>query len=989
MKKQLKLILGLLLSSVIHLHAQDLTITGIVQDEQGEPLPGASVVVTGTQIGVSSDFDGNFSITVPDGAESLSVSYIGFQVQQVPLTGSQNYTVTLVQDSNQLDEVVIIGYGAQRKEDATSAVERVTAENFNKASALGVGDLIQGKVAGLNITKAGSDPTQGSSLQLRGPSTISGGNSAPFFVVDGVPGASLAGIAPQDIESIDVLKDASATAIYGTRGANGVIIVTTKRPVGGDTYLNFSSFVATEMVTKNFDVTNAAQLAALRNERGITIDSRLDLGADTDWQDEITRSGFQQNYNVTFGGGTGQSNYTASMSYVKQEGVVKTNESEEIRGRIRAYSEFFDGKLKADVSILGSQDEDRLVNFEVFHQASQWLPTVPVRDANGNFSEFLDVQDYRNPVSLLENDNNRRKITTLTGLSKLSYNFTDNFKAEMNSVLQSTTFTNARYQSRLNPNQLQNGSNAGQLDRSSFTNKNTTFEFFLNYNNRFKEKHSLDLLAGYSWQKQANGDGLGARSIGFFTDRLDIYGLGTQLEFNNFTSNNRIGYNESRIISFFGRATYQFNDKYIFTGSIRRDGSSKFGANNKWGNFPAASVGWKISEEEFLQNSEVISNLKFRAGWGIVGNQDIPPNRSIFTRAIGQPQDVNGVLINTFPGEREANPDLQWEETTTTNIGLEFGLFNQRLTGSVDVYSKITDNLFFEAEPVGGFADTFLVNGGELSNKGVEIALQGRIIQNQDFSWSSNFNIAFNRNKIENLDAPGDIEIVNDVRLGDVPGRAIPGQTAQIRRIGESLGTFFTLDYLRTEGENRIYRAADGGELVGGDGSFTDNLFITGSAQPDYTFNWGNDFTYKNFNLSFLIRGMMGHEILNGTRLNLTRLNDAAQYNVSNLAISEGITDVPRVSDFFLEDGSFIRLDNITLTYNIPVQNINFVKNAAVTLSGENLFTITDYTGLDPEIDLSLPIPGIETIRPLSANNGRGPVYFRSAIFTLGLNVNF
>ncbi len=967
-------------------YGQTKEIKGQVLDENQVPLAGASVLVTGTATGAATDFDGYFTINVPEGGETLTVSYLGYETKVVPIENSSQLTIILT-ESNQLDEIVLVGYGQQRKQDVTGAVARVTSENFNPGSALGVNDLIQGKVAGLNISSAGSDPTQGPSIQLRGPSTINGGDSKPFFVVDGVPGASLAGIAPQDIESIDVLKDASSTAIYGTRAANGVIIVTTKRPKSGESFLRYSTFVSTESVDKKVDVANASQLVEEITRQGQTLPAAADLGFDTDWQDEITRAGFKQNHNITFGGGSAKSSYTASLSYVDQEGVVITSGQEEIRGRIRAYSKLFDDRLTADISLAGATIKSRLTDYNAFYHALQYLPTVPVRNDDGTFFQNLGLQDYLNPVSMLELDNNRRKFTTLTGIAKLNLKITDEFSAELNSVIQNSRTDNARYIQTMHPEESPNGANAGSLARRSSEGTNTTIETLLKYNKTFNENHVLEVLGGYSWQKDTFGDGLGATSFGYFTDRLDIYGLGYQLETQNIGVGNTPRYGESKLISLFGRANYVLMDKYVFQASIRRDGSTKFGENNKWANFPAASVAWKIGEEDFLKDSNTISELKLRVGFGVSGNQDIGTNISRFIRTPTGTSLFNGNLYNVFAIIRNANPDLRWEKTTTTNFGLDFGLFGGRLSGSLDIYDKTTTDLLFTySVPVPpNFVDTTVGNGGEISNKGVEVSLQGQIIQNNDFSWNSTFNIAFNKNEVVNLES--DFDSPEEIRVGGIPGRAIPGQTAQIIRPGEPLGTFFMNDYLYTNSDNnRVYLASDGSELVGDDAGI-DDYYIVGNAQPDFIFNFGNTFSYKKFSMSFLLRGMIGHDILNATRMNTTRLGEITQYNSNNQAISEGVLDGPKVSDFFLEDGSFIRLDNLTFSYQLPETKL--FKSATVSVTGENLFTITDYTGLDPEINLNLPLPGIESIRPVNGNNGAGPVFYRAKTFTLGLNVNF
>jgi iron complex outermembrane receptor protein len=981
--------------------SQEKEVKGTVLDSEKLPLVGANVIVSGTKLGVVTDIDGNFAIKIPEGYSSLKVSYIGFIEQTVTVGKSSQITITLL-GSNTLDEVVVVGYGTQRRENLTSAIVTVKPKDFNGGSALGVNSLIEGKVTGLTISKSGSDPTKGPSVVLRGPSTINGGDNSPFYIVDGVPGSSLAGIAPQDIESVEVLKDASAAAIYGSRATNGVIIVTTKRPKEGNNYITYNTFVSTQTINKKVDVLNAAELRSGLNDFGLKPNPQDDYNQDTDWQDEITQTGFLQNHLVTFGSGGEKGSFNATIGYVGQEGVVKTSESEQLRGRIRGNTKFFKDKFTVDFSLTASKIEQRLVNYDAFKHAFQYLPISPVYNPDGSFFQFpnLSRQEYQNPLSLLELRDNTMKFTTVTSIANLKYQLTSDLTANSNILTQSARTDESDFVYQDHPSQERPDYD---ILRRTVENTQTTLELFLNYKKKFNENNKLDVIGGYSWQKSRFGDGFQARAQNAFIDRLGADGLGfasSSTGYNSLAGQPSLG--ESKLISFYGRGIYELYDKYIFQASIRRDGSTKLGDNNKWGNFPAASFAWKISDENFMK-SKVISNLKLRASWGQLGNENglgTNLSRGVFNlQGFATVTDQNGNLVNTatFTQPYNPNPNLRWETTTTSNLGLDFGLFKNRLTGTVEVYDKNTTDLLFRySVPVPpNQVDTTVGNGGEISNKGIEIDLTGRIIENDNFKWTSNFNISFNKNEVVHFDS--DFNSPPEIRVAAVTGRGLTGDNVQLIRPGEALGTFFLPKHAGIINGVRQYETL-GGEIVPNGGKDSkgvvykpnENLFVAGDAQPDYVFNFTNTFNYKAFSLSFLLKGMVGHDIYNGTRLNLSRYNgvDMQGYNIVNQAVADGAKEsTPIASDFFLEDGSFIRLDNLTFAYQLP--SFGVLKDATISISGENLFTITNYTGLDPEVNLNATYPGIETIRPIPGNNNVGPVYFSARTITFGLNFNF
>lgn len=1005
MKKHVFFTILLTFSMCLLTYAQEKTVTGTILDSEQIPLPGASILVTGTTTGVAADFDGNFSINVPVEYNSLSISYIGYESKTITINNENSFVIVL-ESSNALDEVVVIGYGSQKREDVTSAIVSVDPKEFNGGSALGVNGLIQGKVAGLNISTSGSDPTSGASVVLRGPSTINGGDNKPFYVIDGVPG-SLAGVAPQDIESVEVLKDASAAAIYGARATNGVIIVTTKRPKSGQSYFGYNTFLSSEFVTRDIDVLSASELRTVVSDFGQTLSVEDDLGANTNWQKEITQTGFKQNHLIRFGGGSEKSSFSATLAYIDQTGVVKTSSSEQFRGRIRGLTRLFNDNLTLDVSFAGSRINQRLVDYNTFKNAFYYLPTVPVRVEDGSFYQ-IDRQEYSNPVSLLELRENTKKLTTFTSIANAKLKIVNGLSANTNILLQNNRTDEADF---FLPGHLkQDQFDPYDLKRRTTEGTQVNFDAYLNYNKLFNENNSLDLTTGYTFFQETFGDGIQAKAQIPYEERLGIYGLEyflTPLNYNSLGGQPRYG--ENKLISFYGRAIYVLNNKYVFNASIRQDGSTKLGENNKWGNFPAASVAWKVHEEDFLKNSSVINSLKFRVGWGQLGNERGLGNnlsRLVYgspSRSIGLDADGNQIIIPSNNPDRVENPNLRWEVTTTTNLGVDFGLFNNRLSGSVEVYDKTTTDLLFDySVPIPPFrAPTVTGNGGELNNKGLEIALNGVIANNKDFGWDTNFNISFNKNEIINFNS--DFDTPDELRVAQISGLGLTGPRAQLIRPGQPLGTFYLPREVGIDDNGaRLYEGLNGNIYTNGQdldpnnpdaGKFSpdENLFIAGNAQPDYIFNFGNTFRYKNLSLSFLLRGMMGHDILNATRLNLSRYSEGfvTQRNILQSSVTEGpIGDSPQLSDFFLEDGSYLRLDNVTLAYNLPDFG-GVLKNAILSLTGENLFTISNYSGLDPEINLNSQFPGIESFRDIPQSNGQGQVYFRASTITLGLDINF
>lgn len=963
----------------IHVHAQSRRITGTITDgSSGSPLVGATALVKGTTQGAISGSDGSFSLFVEANEDTLEVSYIGFTTQLISIGNSSEFLIQMLADDAYLDEVVVVGYGTQNRSDVTGAVASIKPENFNQGVVTSVNALLQGKVAGLSISKPGGDPTRGSSIQLRGPSTLSGATE-PFYVIDGIPGISLSTVAPEDILSIDVAKDASSTAIYGTRAANGVIFVTTRKGQAGKAFMDYHGYVSTTAVSRYVDVANSTQLKGYLSSVGLSLEAKDDLGFDTDWQEEITQTALAQNHNLSFGGGSSKSRYYASLTYTEQEGVVLTSDQQIFRGRIRVDNTLWDDRLQINLTLAASHINNQEVDYNAFYASMRYLPTVPVRLEDGSFFRDIPRQEYNNPVAVLLDNDQNRKFTALTFYTNASFKILKGLTFNLNSTLERRDELFSQYQNREHYTAFNTG---GLAQRGSYAGGKELIETYLNYETKLGEDHGLNLLAGYSYEENFFNDGVQARNVEFLSDDLGFYGLGIGNTPDGFNTLQGIrGFSDRKLISFYGRAIYTYDERITLQASLRRDGSSVFGENNKWAIFPAVAASWNLASEDFLVSSPV-STLKLRAGWGVSGNQGIPPYQS---QTIFSPQGrvfLDGTWINSFFINRNPNPDLKWEETATTNLGIEFGFLNDRINGSIDLYDKNTvDLLGTYPVPVPPFAvDDILANVGEMNNRGIEVYVSAALVQKENFTWTSGINFAHNRNEVVSLS--NSLFEREEILTGEPSGQGIVGQTVQVLRPGLPIGSFYLLDFVGTDGNGaHLFATRDGQNVTVSDVQFPADNVLLGNGLPDFTFGWTHTFTMGNFGLNFLLRGVSGNKVLNALSANLARLPEAQIYNQSAAAIEGRNPDNPVHSDFYLENGSYIRLDNATLSYDIPL-SASFLGGAKVYVTGQNLFTITDYSGLDPEINLNTLTPGIDGIR----NDDRN--YYPVRTFTAGLRLS-
>lgn len=1003
MEKLKILLLVLFASFSFNCWAQKAEVSGVILDEKGMPLPGANVVETGTNNSATTDFDGKFKINVSNKNAALLISFVGYVDQRIKLDGSKsNYTIKLVSTAQSLEQVVVVGYGKGSRKNLTTAVSSVKADQLNNGVIADVGQLLQGKVAGLNVSASG-DPTKSSSVVLRGASTLNS-SQGPFYVVDGIPGVDISIIAPEDIVTVDVLKDAAATAIYGNRAANGVIMVTTKRGAKDKTQINYSNYFGFEKVSNQLDMMNSDQLRSFLAKNKLSFTPENDKGANTDWQDAILRPGYanSMSHNLSMSGGGEHGNYFGSITYIDKEGVLQGNNFSRVIAHLAVEQMAFDDHVKFGLNVTNSNSTYNNVpqRNAVLLQSVNHLPVSPVTNPDGSYFENFIQTGYFNPVAMINHADDDTKtnnfVGSLTTEVKLPWGFTYNLNLsyqQLNSL--HGEFYDSYYQKYNSGNFYNNpdpplvktlmnfGVNGSAL-RNSYQTSNAIVESFLNWDKTFGE-HKIKAVVGYSWQEDVLGDGFQATNTNFPVDdvsynnlALGNYGAvsGYRVDFGDSRA-----YQKKRLISEFARLNYNYKDKYLLQGSIRRDGGSVFGSNNQWGYFPSVGAAWRIDKEAFMQNQNIFSDLKLRASWGETGNSSgfNAYTAQFISGSLGTFY-YNGQQVGAYGPNQAANPDLNWEITATTNIGLDFSILKGRLSGSVEVYDKKTTDMIYNYSvnpalvPVG----TIVANGGNMSNKGVEVSLSGTPVKTKNFSWMTTLNYSHNENKITKLTNPYFIG-GDSIRRVQPDGGGQTGSTLQIFKEGKPLGQFFSLKY---EGKN----AAGVSQYRAKDGSLTTNPQIgvdyhyLGSAQPKFLMGWDNNFTYKKFDLNIFFRGVFGNKIFNATRADLFRPSTAMSNNILVDAGNESPSDLNayKYSSRFIEDGSYIRLDNMTLGYDFGKVG-KYIKKIRLYETVNNVFVITKYTGIDPEVEQGGTAPGVDS------NN----FYPKTRTFLFGLNVIF
>jgi iron complex outermembrane receptor protein len=951
----------LLSAPLLAFQQQERVVKGKVTDENNAPIAQVSITLLGSRKSVITDADGNFELTIPGPRSVLQITSIGYVAKEITVGNQASIHVTLTLQSKQLSDVVVTGYGKSSKKNITGSITSVGSDNFNQIVTGSPTQLLQGKVAGLNISNSG-DPNRKPVVILRGPSTLRDGANEPFYVIDGVPGAAIELVAPADIVSIDVLKDASSTAIYGSRAANGVIMITTRKAKSGQTTLSYNPYVAIETISNTIDMLSGDELRAYLAKNGQTLMSQYnDSGVNTNWQKEVTRTGISHNHNLAFTGSQMNTTYGASINYFDNQGIVKTTNLRRVTARGNLEQKFFNERLKLGLTLTNSTTKHVDVDQSaLFNNMLTYMPTVMVRRPDGSFTEDFSRGGYLNPVGIIANNNieSKEERTLITGLAEVK-------------VLKGLVYTlSISGQKEATVRNIYNNVYSGQAVgangrayRGEYENTKQVIESYFNYDKSFGD-HSIKLLGGYSWQQDRIGDGFGVSTQGYTNDMLTFYNLyvSNPTIVGNIKFDNAV-ISTLRLISYYGRVNYQYKDKYLLQASLRNDGSSAFGKNNRWGYFPAVSAGWRITQEPFMANQKIFDELKLRAGYGVSGNSlGFDAFTAIVRYGSGGRYYYNGQYLTGLQPVKNPNPDLKWESTAMTNIGFDFTILKNRISGSVDYYIKNTSDLIwnYPVSTTQYFTDSLTANVGKIKNTGIEVTLNATPVSTHGFTWNTSLNVAHNKNEVVSL-SNNKFPALTSIPTAYLGGKGQTNIWSQVVMEGQPIGTFSLWHYMgKNDAGTSTYLKADGKTVIATQPA-TSDLFIAGNAQPKLTFGWNNSFSYKNFDLNFFIRGVTGNKILNNTLAQLNGPADSKTLNIPKFTEGEAYTDniAYLTSDRFLEDGSYLRMDNATLGYSLKTK-IPAISKLRVYVSGTNLFTITGYRGIDPEINTGGLTPGID-----------------------------
>ena len=964
----------------------------------GEPLPGVNIIIRGTTTGTVTDMNGSYSLEIPQENAVLLFSYVGYLTEEVVYSGQTVIDVSLTMDLTELEEIVVIGYGTLRKGDITSSVASVKADNFIKGSVRDLGQLVQGKVAGLTVSAVSGDPTSNVQVKLRGNTTVLGANSNPLVLIDGIPG-DFNTVAPEDIESVDVLKDGSAAAIYGVRGTNGVIIITTKRASGSfANVVEYSGYMSTQVIARKMEM-----LTAEDYRRQIAEGTRLadfDLGYSTDWMDEITQTPLNHVHNLTFRGGTEKTNYLATINYKGLEGIFKKTDNKVLTSRADINHNMFGDLLQINVGLLSRINKYTCVADGIsfsgytYRQALIRNPTAPVKDEEGNWHEQTNYFYYENPLShLYESDGIKEsQYSRVNGTVTLRPVKGLNFKA---------LFSYARYdESRGYAESKQHYSNLarslnGFVSNGSQESIDRMVELTGEYSNTMANHH-FTILAGYSYQDNDWFD-FWMRNVDFPTDVFGYSNIDQGQGIKNADPQARVNgeRRKTNLIGFFGRASYSFKDKYLIMASLRYEAASQLvRTKDPWGLFPAVSIGWRLSKEPFLQNLDIFDELKIRAGYGITGSA---PNRlfnGLETIRYADPLLVDGEYLLTIAPDRNSNPYLRWEEKAEINIGLDFAILDSRIGGTVDLYQRTITGLLWDVPVImpPNLVPTTYGNAGEMTNKGLEILLNIVPVRKQNFQWESSINFSTNTNKLNSLKSDIYENTVEFWKIGN-SGEPIWDPT-HFLEVGGKIGNFWGYKVVDvTEDGQWIYLDSLNNRVeYNAFARIDDNKHILGNGIPKYFLGWNNTVRYKNFDLSILMRGAFKFQILNRQRMYYentsidyyNRLKSAYDKVFGRAVLS---TEMPlQYNSYYIEDGDYWKIDNITLGYNIKNTRLKFIKSARIYASSLNTFTITGYKGVDPEVTI---VGRDQDRNGLEPGNDDRDKYPTTRTFTLGLNVNF
>lgn len=953
-------------------------ISGKITDANNLPLPGVSVLEKNTTNAVSSDFDGNFEIVTKGNNPILVFSYLGLKTKELNSDGKKVLNVILESEVNELTEVVLIGYGTQKRGEVTSAVATVKAKDFTQGAVRDASELIVGKVAGLVISNGSGDPTAPPTVSLRGISSLQGGTT-PLILINGIPG-SFDSVSVNDIASIDVLKDASAAAIYGTRGANGVILITTKN-VDRDipNTLTYTGYTSVSNFAKKADFLDAGQYRSLLAE-GIKMPF-VDEGYSTNWLDKITRTAINTNHNISMKGGSAKSNYIANVNYGNQEGVFLGTFNKELRVSFDVNHAMFNNKLKFNLNVVRTSQDFGGFDTNVYRQALIRNPTARPQDDNGNWTQTSRFQ-YSNPVASISETERSNQADNTRLSAGITLALLPGWDTDLRLSNVKNTVFNGYYETKRNYSNTVQGKN-GVASRTDGRTNLDLLEWTSKYVKTI-DKHSFTVLGGYSYQYSMSEGGY-AYNYNFPTDAFSYNNIGAGQALLDGKAVMTSYKEDNKLVGFFGRGTYSFDNKYHLLASIRREGSSRFGDNYQWGTFPSVSAGWTISNESFLKNVSFVNNVKLRAGYGETG---IIPNKSYLSKTLlGYEGYVynNGSWIQGLVPVSNPNPDLRWEKSQELNLGLDFGFFKNRISGSIDVYQKKTKDMLWDYNvPTPPYLyPNMTANVGKMENKGIEILLNATPVQTKDFEWNSSMTFSHNENKLTSLS--NDLYQIegNFINVGNA-GDPISFSTHRLE-VGQSIGNFWGLKSVDITDDGKwIIETKDGTrKTLTPDLYNDDNKQYLGNGIPKVNAGWTNTFKYKQFDLGVVLVGAFGFQILNYQRMfyenptinyNMLDSSQDLVYGKSKLNYSQTYVS------YYIEDGDYVKINNITFGYNLDVKKLKFLTSARIYASGSNLATFTGYKGLDPEI---------VSDSALTAGDDSRDKYPSTRTFTLGINVNF
>lgn len=962
-------------------------VRGVIKDETGEPIIGATVRVKGQSEGTVSDFDGNFTLDVTDD-NTLQISYIGYQTQEFAVGKQHHFSIVLEEDKKILNEVVVIGYGTQKKGDITSSVGSVKSEDFTAGAINDAGQLIQGKIAGLSVTNPSGNPVGGTEISLRGNTTILGASTNPLILIDGVPG-DFNTVAPEDIESIDVLKDGSAAAIYGSRGTNGVVLITTKKSKGNNiNEVQYSGYLSLSTIAKKPDFCDADDYRQQIKD-GLR-DAAWDLGDNTNWIDAITRTGLSHVHNVSFKGGNAQTNYIFNVNYRNLQGIFKRSDKEEFQGRAEVNHSMFDDKLRFNFQLLGNQtgytatSDGGSFNTYSWRQALIHNPTEPIKNADGSWHENTGIFNYDNPVSRIYECDGEQKISqtrfssniTLTPIKELTFNALFSY----DKINQEGGY----YETKKHISNVRDGMN-GYASTGGSSTVTKLVELTAQFHKNFGD-HTIQALAGYSYQESTYSNQY-ERNYNFPTDLYSWHNIGVGQALKEGLGTEYSYWLDTNLIGFFGRLNYNYKNRYLLMASVRHEAASQLAGTEKpWGTFPSVSLGWRITEENFMKNQKVFDDIKLRAGYGVTGSQPSQSFLGVPLLGYGDYYLYNGQWIRALQPTQNSNDKLKWEEKHEYDIGADFSVLNYRLNVSVDWYYRLIKGLLYDysvPSPPNLYTTT-RANVGEMSNNGLEIMVNAIPVQTKDFKWETTITFSTNSNKLKSLS--NDLyQTSSDYFMTGWIEEPIKTES-HIVRIGHKVGDIYGFKVVDVDESGKWIYLDKNGNRVNYDDfthSFEDKQ-ILGNGVPKWYLGFNNQFRYKNFDLAINMRGAFGFQIMNGMRMfyenrsrqDWNRLRSAYDKVFGKAVLNTLCSE--EFNSYYVENGDYWKIDNITLGYSFSKIN-KWIKTLRLYASVNNAITITGYKGIDPEVSTSGLAPSYDN----------RDSYPHTRAFTFGMNVTF